>query len=171
MIIKYNDLERIRKENEDKKIVLTIGTFDLFHYEHLRYLQDAKKLGDILVVIVKNNALASKKGENRPIIDEKQRIAIIDELRCVDYAILTNEMVSLEEIKNMFGPQDETTTQFLSNFYPIIEILHPDILYHEDTTSLQPARVLLAEKFNIQLIERHRTAIVSTSKIIKKIIK
>ena len=44
MIVSYNDLKEIRNKYRDKKIVITIGTFDLFHWEHLRYLIDAKKL-------------------------------------------------------------------------------------------------------------------------------
>lgn len=170
MIITEKNLAKLREDNKDKKIVLAIGTFDLFHYEHLRYLQDAKKLGDILVVIVKNNALASEKGLYRPIIDEKQRVEIIDGLKCVDYSILTGETESIQQIQKMFGEQDKLTTKFLSTFYPIISKLRPDILYHEDSQPLQPARNLLAQKFDIQLVERHRTAIVTTSKIIKKIL-
>lgn len=170
MILKFEDLPKIRQKYRDKKIVLVIGTFDLFHYEHLKYLQDARKLGDKLVVIVKDNTVAAQKGSDRPIIDDWQRIEIIDELKCVDYTILTDEKASLNEIEKLFGRQDEITTTFLSNFCPIISQLKPDILYHEDTKALQTARNLLAKKFDIKLVERHRTAIISTSKIIKKIL-
>ena len=52
MIITYEDLSRIRKENPDKKIVMLKGTFDLFHMGHLNMIRRAKALGDILVVLV-----------------------------------------------------------------------------------------------------------------------
>ena len=54
MIIDSSELSDIRKKNKGK-IVFAMGAFDLFHYEHLRYLQAAKELGDVLVVGVKDN--------------------------------------------------------------------------------------------------------------------
>ena len=69
MIVDVSKLNDIRKNNKGK-IVLALGTFDLFHYEHLRYLQSAKEQGDILVVAIKDNYCAKLKGKDRPIIDE-----------------------------------------------------------------------------------------------------
>ena len=58
------------------KTVLAAGCFDLFHVAHLRYLQNAAKLGDMLVVsVTKDNGV--KKGDGRPIIPEKQRLEIV----------------------------------------------------------------------------------------------
>ena len=48
-----NISKKLQTEREGKKVVLATGTFDLFHYEHLKYLENAKKQGDILVVAVK----------------------------------------------------------------------------------------------------------------------
>lgn len=119
MILNISQLENIRKE-ANKKIVLETGTFDLFHFEHLRYLQDAKKQGNILVVAVKDNNCAKLKGNNRPIIDEKQRIEIVDNIKCVDYSVL----VSYEKIAGTTIDYDnEEQYQWLSMFETVIKKL------------------------------------------------
>lgn len=172
MIVNYNDLEKIKGSHKGHKIVLTIGSFDLFHYEHLRYLQDAKKLGDILVVVVKSDEVVRQKSKDRPIITDDQRIFIVDALACVDYCVMCNTLAKEDEIINLFGENlDAKTLEWLKNFWPIINKLKPNILYHEDSSSLQKARELVSQKLGLKLISRHRTAIISTTKIIDKIIK
>ena len=78
MLIDKNYLPTIREKYKDKKIVLSLGSFDLFHYEHLRYLQDAKKLGDILIVAIKEDEVVKLKGYNRPYVNEVWRSEIIN---------------------------------------------------------------------------------------------
>ncbi|HJJ89453.1 MAG TPA: FAD synthase [Methanocorpusculum sp.] len=68
-----------------KKIVAT-GTFDILHPGHLFYLEESKKLGDELWVIVARERNVVHKP--RPIIPEKQRLKMIAGIRCVDHAIL-----------------------------------------------------------------------------------
>ena len=127
MIVSISQLENIRKET-NQKIVLATGTFDLFHIEHLRYLQDAKKQGDILVVAVKDNNCARLKGKNRPIIDEKQRIEIVDNIKCVDYSVL----VSYDrKMGTTFNYDNEEQYQWLIIFEKVIKKLRPDIFYFE----------------------------------------
>jgi len=75
-----------------KKIVFTNGCFDLIHIGHVRYLVEAKKLGDILIVgINSDESVRSLKGKNRPIINEKERAEITDSLKPVDYVVVFNE--------------------------------------------------------------------------------
>lgn len=89
MIITESDLAGIRARHADQKIVLTSGTFDLFHIGHLRYLEEVKKYGDIMVVMVSGDArVRFRKGLERPIIPENERAAIIDALRIVDYVLI-----------------------------------------------------------------------------------
>lgn len=169
MIINFDELKNLREKYANKKIVLAIGTFDLFHYEHLRYLEDAKKLGDILVVVVKDKAIVQAKSKDRPIIDDNQRVEIVDALRCVDYTILTNKKSYSATLPFEINELCFESTSWLSAFYKIFQLLRPNILYHENTKNLQPARECISEIFGTKLIERERTAIVSTTKIINKI--
>jgi len=75
-----------------KTIVLANGGFDLIHVGHIRYLQQAKAKGDILVVALNSDrSLKNLKGEARALIDEQGRILIISALACVDYVTLFDE--------------------------------------------------------------------------------
>jgi rfaE bifunctional protein nucleotidyltransferase chain/domain len=75
-----------------KTIVLANGGFDLVHVGHIRYLQQAKAQGDILVVALNSDrSLKKLKGAARALIDEQGRILIISALACVDYVTLFDE--------------------------------------------------------------------------------
>ena len=85
-----------------KKIVFTNGCFDILHYGHARYLQDARDKGDILVVGVNSDASVRKiKGKGRPIVDEANRLKLLASLECVDYLILFNETTPLDLIRRI----------------------------------------------------------------------
>ena len=74
-----------------KKIVLVGGCFDILHIGHLRFLEKAKKLGDLLVVGINDDGFIKRtKGKNRPIIPAKQRREILLGLKCVDKVFVTN---------------------------------------------------------------------------------
>lgn len=64
--------------------IITFGTFDVFHYGHLRLLHRAKELGDYLIVGVSTDRLNYFKKERYPIYSEKERFEIIEGLRAVD---------------------------------------------------------------------------------------
>jgi len=94
-------LKRIipRLKAKDKKIVFTNGCFDLLHYGHVKYLQDAKKLGDILVVGVNSDASVRRlKGKPRPVVNEKDRQKVLAALESVDYAVIFGEDTPLKLI-------------------------------------------------------------------------
>jgi D-beta-D-heptose 7-phosphate kinase/D-beta-D-heptose 1-phosphate adenosyltransferase len=76
-----------------ERIVFTNGCFDLMHVGHVRYLQSARKLGDLLVVGVNTDASvrALSKGAGRPIVPEAQRAEVVAALACVDYVVLFDE--------------------------------------------------------------------------------
>ena len=87
---------------EGKRIVFTNGCFDLLHVGHVRYLEKAKALGDVLVVGVNSDASVRKlKGPKRPILPEKERTEILSGLGCVDYITLFNEMDPLKLITSL----------------------------------------------------------------------
>jgi D-glycero-beta-D-manno-heptose 1-phosphate adenylyltransferase len=85
-------LERKKLKNKGKKVVFTNGVFDLLHSGHVDYLNKAKALGDILIVGINSDKSVKKiKGENRPIIPEKDRAFVLSNLKAVDYVILFDE--------------------------------------------------------------------------------
>ena len=86
--------------SENKKIVFTNGCFDILHKGHVDYLEKAKKLGDILIVGLNNDASVSAlKGKNRPIQDETSRLAIIASLTSVDATLLFVEATPMQLIQ------------------------------------------------------------------------
>ncbi|MCL2039658.1 MAG: D-glycero-beta-D-manno-heptose 1-phosphate adenylyltransferase [Bacteroidetes bacterium] len=86
-----NIVKELRKEN--KKIVFTNGCFDILHSGHCKYLNQAKELGDVLIVGLNTDASVRRiKAEmNRPINDELNRAIVLDSLRAVDYVVLFDE--------------------------------------------------------------------------------
>jgi len=83
-----------------KKIVFTNGCFDLLHYGHVRYLEDAKRKGDILVVAINRDTSVRRiKGAKRPIVNEQDRTRTLAALESVDYVVLFNEDTPLNIIK------------------------------------------------------------------------
>jgi D-beta-D-heptose 7-phosphate kinase/D-beta-D-heptose 1-phosphate adenosyltransferase len=82
-----------------KRIVFTNGCFDLLHIGHLRYLEKAKALGDILVVGVNSDLSVQRlKGPGRPILPLEERMEILSALECVDYVTSFGESTPLELI-------------------------------------------------------------------------
>jgi len=77
---------------QGKTIVFTNGCFDLIHIGHTRYLDDAKRQGDILVVGVNSDAsVRIIKPRNRPIVPEDQRAEVVAALACVDFVTIFDE--------------------------------------------------------------------------------
>jgi rfaE bifunctional protein nucleotidyltransferase chain/domain len=98
-------LDSVRENN--KKIVFTNGCFDLLHAGHIQYLNQARQLGDVLIVAVNSDrSVKALKGNNRPILPEQDRLVIIASLCFVNYVVLF----------------DEDTP------YDVISVLKPDIL-------------------------------------------
>ena len=77
-----------RLRAEGKRIVFTNGCFDIIHRGHVDYLKKAKTLGDILIVGLNSDSSVRKiKGEDRPIVPEGDRAAVLSELRSVDFVV------------------------------------------------------------------------------------
>ncbi len=90
--MKLRILEELPELLRGKKVVLANGCFDILHVGHLRYLQGAKALGDILVVAINSDeSMRSIKDPGRPILDEDERVALVSALRCVDYVVVFDE--------------------------------------------------------------------------------
>lgn len=82
----------------DFKIVLVNGCFDLLHYGHLLHLEEAKKMGDRLVVSITSDNYVNK-GPGRPIFSQNQRAIFLKSLRCVDQVIIVDS--SIEALKKI----------------------------------------------------------------------
>jgi rfaE bifunctional protein nucleotidyltransferase chain/domain len=83
-----------------KVVVFTNGCFDLLHVGHVRYLQEARKQGDCLVVAVNSDSSVRQiKGPGRPIIPEEQRAEVVAAVGCVDWVTIFDEPDPLVLIK------------------------------------------------------------------------
>ncbi len=77
---------------QGQRIVFANGCFDTLHVGHIRYLQGARREGDLLVVGVNaDSSVCNLKGPGRPILDENARAQLVAALRCVDYVVLFAE--------------------------------------------------------------------------------
>jgi rfaE bifunctional protein nucleotidyltransferase chain/domain len=93
-------------KTEGKKLVFTNGCFDIIHAGHIRYLKEAKALGDILIVGLNSDKSVSAIKPGRPVNPQDQRAEVLSSLEMVDYVTLFDE---------------ETP-------YALIKLLQPDIL-------------------------------------------
>lgn len=93
VIDKKNLIEAIAAERaQNKTIVSTNGCFDILHVGHVRYLQESKNQGDILVVYLNSDASVKRlKGESRPLNSESDRAEVLAALGCVDYVVIFEE--------------------------------------------------------------------------------
>lgn len=84
------------------KKVLVGGCFDLLHYGHVRFLEEAKKLGDYLVVALESDENVRRmKGEGRPIHSQTQRKEMLEALSCIDEVIALPPMDTDADYKNL----------------------------------------------------------------------
>lgn len=170
MIVKIKDLKEIRKKHKDEKIVIGLGSFDLLHWEHLQFVNDCKKYGDIVVIAVKHNDAVGLKGYGRPIIDQQQRLELIDNLKSVDYTVLTagkkNIKKFIHEYKLADKPEEIEWWQF---FHEIFENLNPDVFVYQVDNYPQESRLKYLKEKNILGVEREYRGLITTTKIINKI--
>ncbi len=99
-----NELRKIASRLKAKggKVVFTNGCFDLLHYGHVKYLEDARKKGDVLVVALNSDFSVKRiKGNNRPIVNQRDRLRIIAGLESVDYVVLFDEDTPLKVIRSL----------------------------------------------------------------------
>jgi D-beta-D-heptose 7-phosphate kinase/D-beta-D-heptose 1-phosphate adenosyltransferase len=92
-----NNLDVLRREG--KKIAFTNGCFDILHVGHVRYLKEAKKTADILVLALNSDSsVRAIKGEKRPLVSEKERAEVLAALECIDFVTIFTELTPLEII-------------------------------------------------------------------------
>ncbi len=96
----YSTINKIKSEG--KKIVFTNGCFDLLHVGHIKYLSQAKDLGDILIIGLNSDKSVKKlKGNNRPINSFEDRAKLLAALKSVDLVIMFEEQTPENLIKEI----------------------------------------------------------------------
>lgn len=92
-VLRSEDLQKeLSTARQGRRLVFTNGCFDLLHVGHVRYLQEARRLGDLLFVGVNSDASVKRlKGQDRPLQNENDRAEILAALGCVDFTCLFTE--------------------------------------------------------------------------------
>lgn len=151
--IKLEELKKIvnKLKKEGKKVVFTNGCFDILHIGHVKYLEEAKKLGDMLIVGVNSNeSVRLLKGKGRPIMPEEERAEIVAALECVDYTVIFYET----------NPEN-----LIAKFKPDIHVKGGDYAINEIPETK------LVESFGGKTVILKEIEGKSTSAIIQKILK
>ena len=85
--------ERARLRQGAKKLVFTNGVFDILHVGHVRYLAQARELGNALVVAINSDASVRElKGETRPLVNQNERAEVLAALSSVDYVTIFDDI-------------------------------------------------------------------------------
>lgn len=142
---------------EEKQVVKMIrvmasGVFDILHTGHVRYLSEAKRMGDELVVVVATDATV-RKNKHEPIIPEKMRLELVQSLKPVDQAVLGRE----------------------GDMFNVVAELKPDIIalgYDQtfDEEALQKELVKRGMDIKVVRLGRYEDDLNGTRKIIRRII-
>ena len=130
---------------QGKRIVSTNGCFDILHVGHIRFLQAAKSLGDILVIGLNSDASVKRlKGPTRPVIGQADRAEILAALACVDYVCIFEEDTPVEFLKGVrsnvhakgadYKPTDLAETPVVESFGGEVNII--ELVPGKSTTSI-----------------------------------
>lgn len=150
-IVSWREAARVIEEAEafGKAVVFTNGCFDILHIGHIRYLQEARALGDMLIVGVNtDNSVKRLKGPGRPVNQENERVEVLAALECVDYVTLFDEDTPIEVIQSIkphiqakggdYKPENMPEAKVLESYGGRIEIIpfHQTDSSGKSTTSL-----------------------------------
>ena len=100
----FKDIKKVvkRYKKQNKKVVFTNGCFDILHKGHVQYLNEAKALGDLLIVGVNSDESVKRlKGDDRPINNESDRAYLLSALECVDFVVVFEEDTPYELIERI----------------------------------------------------------------------
>jgi len=128
-IAKIRSLDELRRDVEaararHQRIVLANGCFDLLHVGHVRYLQAARRLGDLLIVGVNSDAaVRALKGEGRPLIPAEERAEIVAAFACVDYVVIFDDVTAAVLIDALRPDVHAKGTDYTSETVPERELV------------------------------------------------
>ncbi len=155
-LVSQSDLMTLHEKlsEKNKKVVFTAGSWDLLHVGQVRYLEEAKSFGDVLVVGVSSNeAIRKVKGSNKPILDEKIRAEMLTYLRFVDFVTILPE----------------------PSCQPTLGLLRPDWYitvkddWNDNYKESKEYKTVIKYGGKVKIVDRQSTAI-STTKIIQRAI-
>jgi D-glycero-beta-D-manno-heptose 1-phosphate adenylyltransferase len=154
-----NALEQIRARSaRGERMVFTNGCFDILHSGHVQYLQQARSLGDFLVVGLNGDDSVSRlKGPGRPINPAEDRKLVLEALRSVDFVVVFNADTPLELIKSV-----RPSILVKGGDWKVGEIIGGDFVtsYGGDVKSL----LLVPGRSTTSVIERSKNSASDTSK-------
>jgi rfaE bifunctional protein nucleotidyltransferase chain/domain len=104
MLITLDTLDKVVKELKalNKKIVFTNGCFDILHAGHVRYLAQAKRLGDVMILGLNTDSSVHRiKGPTRPINCKGDRAEVLSALKSIDYVVLFDEETPINLISTI----------------------------------------------------------------------
>jgi len=117
MIVKFKDLKTLREKLKSKKIVFAGGTFDLLHNGHVKYLAKLKSMGNIVVIAISSDIrVKQRKGPSRPILNQSERLTLIDSIKYVDYSLIAPDY-----IKNGIYPTIQVANELKPDIFVAIE--------------------------------------------------
>ncbi len=99
-ILSISGLEELLMKQTDNTVMLCHGVFDLLHIGHIKYFEEAKSMGDILVVTLTPDAFVNK-GAGRPVFNQQLRAEAISALECVDYVAINQWPTAIETIQTL----------------------------------------------------------------------
>jgi D-beta-D-heptose 7-phosphate kinase/D-beta-D-heptose 1-phosphate adenosyltransferase len=140
--------ELAARRQQSEVAIFTNGCFDLTHMGHVRYLQQARELGNLLVVAINSDASVRRlKGDSRPIIGQAERAEMLAALECVDYVTIFDEDTPI----------------------PLLECLRPDVLVKGGSTPVVVGQELV-ESYGGRVLTLDLVQGLSTTAIINRIL-
>jgi rfaE bifunctional protein nucleotidyltransferase chain/domain len=149
-IVNLQELKRILPRKGEGRIVLTGGCFDILHIGHVRFLSEAKEMGDYLIVLLESDKSVKKlKGKNRPVFIQKERAEMLSAITSVDLVTLL--------------PMIENDSDYLN----LIKKIKPDIIAVTEGDPHIEKKRRLAKEIGAMLKIISHTKAFSTSKLAK----
>ena len=133
------------------RVGYTTGVFDLFHVGHLNILKRAKEQCEYLIVGVTTDALCQQRKGKLPIIEESERVAIVEAVKYVDQVVLQEDMDKLAAAKNyqadaVFVGSDWKGTQSWKRYEEELAQIGCKVVYLEHTNGISSS--MLRERIN-----------------------
>ena len=154
-IVKIPQIKKIsdKLHQQNKKIILVGGCFDLVHLGHLVFLEKAKSIGDILIVLLESDQTIRRlKGDNRPINSQINRAKFLTHLKSVDFIVLLPELKTNQQ------------------YHHLVNQLKPDIIAVTKGDQNLLLKTAIARDINSKIIVVTKKIFQqSTSSIIKKL--